>query len=309
MSVRASAVVCTYNRAPYLRRAIRSLVDQSLPTSQYEIVVVDNGSSDGTPQMIEEEFSRVPNLTRVVEPARGLAHARNAGFRQATGAYVAYLDDDAVAGPSWLAKIVEVFETVHPTPGCVGGKVDPLWEAARPRWLADGMLAYLSVVDWSATPVTLDDGRFLVGTNMAFPRRLLEELGGFRAGLGREGARLTSNEEILLENELRRRGYSCYYHPAAAVGHHVPATRLVQRYFVRRYYWQGVSDAVLALCERRQSRRDRIGSACRHARAHLRDVRSWVNLLRPTQDPGRFHRKCEMLRDVGYVKELLSVWR
>ena len=135
MTVRISAIVCTYNRSTYLRKALGSLVDQSLSKDQYEVIVIDNGSQDDTRQVIDE-FSWMPNLKYVYEPNLGLSQARNTGWRNAHGGYVAYLDDDAIACPRWLEKILEVFENVKPRPGCVGGKIEPRWELGHPLILS-----------------------------------------------------------------------------------------------------------------------------------------------------------------------------
>ena len=133
MSIRISAIICTLNRAAYLEKAIQSLADQTLPEEQFEIIVVDNGSTDNTKTMVEG-FKHLENLRYIYEPIMGLSQARNTGWQNAQGDYVAYLDDDAIACPEWLERIVQAFDTVEPRPGSVGGKVIPVWEAERPAW-------------------------------------------------------------------------------------------------------------------------------------------------------------------------------
>ena len=96
MNVQISAVVCTHNRAAYLRKALQSLVDQTMAQELYEIIVVDNASTDGTKQVVSE-YSGASNLRCLYEPVIGLSRARNTGWGNARGEYVAYLDDDAVA--------------------------------------------------------------------------------------------------------------------------------------------------------------------------------------------------------------------
>src|SRR5690349_21431211 len=128
MTIRISAIIPTYNRADYLGNAIQSLIEQTLPIEQYEILVIDNCSTDRTRQIVCEDFAHVPNLRYIYEPVLGLSQARNTGWQQARGDYVAYLDDDAIASSQWLEKILFTFRTVTPIPGCVGGKVEPIWE-------------------------------------------------------------------------------------------------------------------------------------------------------------------------------------
>ena len=300
---RISAVVCTHNRADYLRQALRSLTEQTLPPAAFEIVVVDNASTDETPSVMREATGGGVDLVGVHEGRRGLAHARNAGLRTARAPYVAYLDDDAIASPAWLRTLLDVFEGERPVPGCAGGRIDPIWEAPRPAWLGDALLPYLAIIDWMPEPGVLDESRYLAGANVAFARAALEEVGGFSPELGRIGTRLLSNEEIAVERRLRRRGYGCYYHPAAAVSHHVPASRLEQRWFVRRFYWQGVSDAVLEMLEQERSTSRRLARSV--VRGVLPALRRWRPGGRRAADPARFLRHCEAAHDLGYGLTLL----
>jgi glucosyl-dolichyl phosphate glucuronosyltransferase len=240
-----SAVICTHNRSAYLRKALQSLQAQTLAKHRYEIVVVDNASTDNTREVVDKEGGAVSNLRYIFEPELGLNHARNAGWRNARSPYIAYLDDDAVACSAWLEKIIEVFENIAPQPGCVGGKIEPIWEAPRPSWLDDEMLPYLAILDWSPSPIVLDQDQFLAGVNIAFPRSLLEGVGGFRLGLDRTGKNLLSNGDIHVQRLVRALRYDSYYDPRIVVQHHVAASRLTKEWFVQRAYWQGISDVVL----------------------------------------------------------------
>jgi len=132
VNTEVSVVICTLDRPHYLRLATQSVVSQALARDRYELLIVDNGSTDETERMIRTEFGSVPNLRYIREPILGLSRARNTGWTQASGEFVAYLDDDAVAVPYWLEKILHVFETVRPMPGCVGGRIEPLWEVTPP---------------------------------------------------------------------------------------------------------------------------------------------------------------------------------
>ena len=244
MAIQISAVICTFNRASYLRKALQSLVDQTLNSDLYEILVVDNHSTDNTKQVVTEEFAHVSNLHYLYEPIQGLSQARNTGWQNAKGEYVAYLDDDAIASPHWLEKILEVFETVTPQPGVVGGKIEPIWEAHRPSWLSDRVALGLTILDWSETPIFLEDRRWLAGANVAYPKHLLEA-NGFNVSLGRKGSNLLSCEESFLHNHLKSNGYQIYYHPDVAIRHHIPASRLVKSWHLKRQYWNGVSRSIV----------------------------------------------------------------
>jgi glucosyl-dolichyl phosphate glucuronosyltransferase len=286
-----SVVICTYNRAQYLPLAIQSLLCQELPAKQYEIIVVDNCSTDTTREVIKPYES---SLRYLFEPRPGLSYARNTGWQQARGLYVAYLDDDAIASSQWLAKILDVFMTITPRPGCVGGKVEPIWEIARPDWVSDEIMAALTVVDWSKNAHVIQDlsVEWLVGANMALPISFLEEIGGFVSGLDRVGKHLLSGGDIFIEKQAIEKGYTCFYHPEIEIKHHVSASRLKQGWFLRRYYWQGVSDAIMKLCEDQPSKVERTQLALSSVSSLLRSPTRIANLILPTRDPRRFTRKC-----------------
>ena len=310
MNTLISAIICTHNRAEYLGKAVQSLIDQRTPQDKYEIIIVDNCSTDSTKEVVEQ-FSSVNNIRYLYEPNLGLSYARNTGWRNVRGTYVAYLDDDAVACPTWLDTILEVFETVTPRPGCVGGKVEPIWEGPRPIWLSDWLLHGLTLVDWSDTPHALNDLRmeWLVGANIAFPTDLLESVGGFTSELDRVGNKLLSSGDVFLEKQIMKLGYSCFYHPDIAIKHHVFESRLNQSWFTHRYYWQGVSDAVMQILQERPSTLKRLRLAVSKAITLARSPKKVMKLILPTKNPERFTEKCFALIALGYIYGLLGAAR
>ncbi|MBV6519760.1 MAG: hypothetical protein HCAMLNBO_02673 [Candidatus Brocadia fulgida] len=310
MNILISAIICTHNRAGYLQKAIQSLMDQRTPTDKYEIVVVDNCSTDSTKKVVDQ-FSAKGNVRYIFEPTLGLSYARNTGWRSARGKYVAYLDDDAIACPVWLDKILEAFETVTPRPGCVGGRVTPIWEASRPEWLSDWLLHGLTIIDWSDMPHILTNlsEEWLVGANIAFPVEILERVGGFTPNLDRAGNNLLSSGDVFLENQIKNMGYSCFYHPDITIGHHIFESRLSQSWFIRRYYWQGVSDAVIHLLQERPSMLKRLRFAYSQAKILLQSPGKLKTLILPTNNPERFTQKCFTLIILGHIYGVLRFVR
>jgi glucosyl-dolichyl phosphate glucuronosyltransferase len=307
MTIKISAVVCTLNRSDYLRKAIKSLAEQTLESSMFEVLVVDNHSTDNTKAVVTEEFAHVPNLKYIFEPILGLSQARNTGWQQAQGNYIAYLDDDAIANPRWLEQIIRAFETVTPQPGCVGGKVEPIWEAPRPDWLPDELLPLLTVVDWSNTPIVLNKDQYIAGANMAFPKMLLEAVEGFNVNLGRKGKSLLSNEELLLRNKLQEKNYEIYYDPEIAVKHHVSASRLAKSWFVKRTYWQGVSEAALLLHQETPSltRISKLGVFS--IKQLITSPKQLLYSILPTTDANQLQEKCLAMKKIGYFLGLFRL--
>lgn len=302
---RITVVVCTHNRAGHLRSALASLAAQGETAWPFEVILVDNRSTDGTATLgraLEERGV----LRLLHEPRLGLCFARNAGWQAARGEVVAYFDDDALAEPGWLDAIAEAFSTV-PRPGIVGGRVDPIWEAPRPPWLSDGIALSLTIIDWSPTTKLILDHRveWLVGANMALPREVLAEVGGFDTRLDRIGSNMLSGGDVFLQKEVMARGYPCLYHPGMAIRHLASRARLTPGWFERRYYWQGVSDAVMTLIAERPSAAARARLGLRAARDLLASRTALARLARRSDDPAEFEARCMALIRVGYAAGLL----
>lgn len=309
MSVEISAIVCTLRRPDYLRRAVASLVAQDLEPERCEIIVVDNDGSGRSAAAVVDSFGSRSNLSYLCEPALGLARARNMGWRHAQGRYVAYLDDDAVAATDWLRRMLDAFARHHPAPAVVGGRVDPIWEAPKPGWVADGMLTYLTLVDWSATEIRLGPGQFIAGTNMALRRDLLEWLGGFPETLGRKGERLLSGEETLVHDALADQGHDLIYDPMVRVSHHVPAARLWRTWFVRRVFWQGVTEGVQFLHNQRPTTSVRVRRAGRELAQVLKSSRALIRLAARNPQPALFASQCASITRLGRVVALAGFGR
>lgn len=241
--MRISAVVCTHRRPDVLHRSLRSLTAaaQTLSPSAYEVIVVFDHRDDETAAVVDEYEDDIATLERRHDDGRGLSHARNVGFEAAEGEYVAFLDDDASADPGWLNAHLRTFETVSPTPDCVGGPVRPAFEKDVPWWMPPS-LPGLPVRDFGEEErwLSFPDER-IIGANMAYPREFLVDAGGFPTDLGRKDGTLLSNEETVLQAAAAT-GAGIYYQPDAGVDHFIESRRLTVRYLLERHYWQGISD-------------------------------------------------------------------
>jgi GT2 family glycosyltransferase len=247
-ALRASVIVCTHNGGSLIEKAIESLVDQDLPSPAFEIVVVDNASSDATPAVLRMMSERHPGRIRIVrEPVLGLSRARNRGICESHGEVIAFTDDARVS-VHWLRALVEACE--RPEVACAGGPVHPTMEEPLPAWLTPQFLPYLAVFDKGPDEVELSYNQYPRGVNIAFPRHSFQEVGLFSTAFGRKGRSLLSNEEIELCYRLERRGRRILYVPGAVVNHVIHADRLTVDWFQRRFYWQGKSEAYFDLVHR-----------------------------------------------------------
>jgi glycosyltransferase involved in cell wall biosynthesis len=297
-----SAVICTHNRVDYLQKALGSLLQQTLPASTYEILIVDNGSDDATRDVVLNMMRSVNNLRYFFEPLLGLSRARNRGISEARGAFIAFLDDDAIADADWLEWGVRVHKEHPGGLGFVGGEVRPIWESRRPAWLSDDLLPYLSLAKVGNYATYVDGDSGLVGANMMFRVNDLIECGGFSVLLGRKGECLLSNEELVLKRALQERGLRSLYHPRVAVSHHVIPSRLTKSWFRSRFYWQGRSDALLASASADTSNARYLLEILRLFRSFARGLGHWVWLSAfKTSEEATFLAQCRVFAAWGHL--------
>jgi glucosyl-dolichyl phosphate glucuronosyltransferase len=301
MSVEISAIVATRDRAVSLRRALQSLVAQSLDPEMYEVIVVDNGSQDETKQVVAE-FSPAANLQYLYEPVPGVSRARNLGWRAARGACVAFMDDDAVACHDWLALYLGAFSSFGPGIGSIGGKVELAWEVPKPDWLLEEKLGILSVYRYADRPVLLRPDQWLSICNLAYPRQVLTSVGGLREDLGRRGTLLLSSAEYDLKRVLDRRGLPSIYHPEIVVWHHISPARLTKSWFRRHAYWHGFSEAIMSATDA-PSARSRIMVSLEKLGWALPRLLAGLATLEPA---ARFKREYQVIQALGF---LCGVWQ
>jgi len=240
-----TAIICTRNRERFILACVESLLQQQADPESYEILVVNNGSTDGTGEILKPLAER--GAIRVIdEPVAGLSRARNTGWLHALGEYVGYIDDDAVADPTWIGAALEVFQTVKPRPGWVGGPIQLTWETARPAWVDDELAVPLGYLYWGNLPRPLTRAERLGGGNGFFPRAVLDKLDGFDERLGRGAIGLLSGEETQLQYRIEQAGLELYYHPKICIHHFVGRERTQPGWFYSRYFWGGVTDYMMA---------------------------------------------------------------
>lgn len=200
---RVSAIVCTYNRAERLERCLRSLARQTPPAGGLEIVVVDDGSTDGTQQMCVRLAGEMPNLRYVSCGANGgLASARNVGLRAARGELLLYTDDDCIAEQDWAVRMSEALEREPMVAGAVGSAPGGYVQLCHN---VGHFYGYMPCQRARAV-VTM------AGANMGFRRADLERVGGFG-----EGIRCAEDMEMTLR--ARELGYRPVFCPQAVVLH------------------------------------------------------------------------------------------
>lgn len=228
-----SAVVCTYNRSTLLQKCLESLVNQTVSKSNYEVIIVDNNSSDNTQEVATFFTTKFKNISLVRENKQGKSYALNTGISVSQGQYIAFVDDDAQAQPDWLEKILDAFDTIDPKPVSVGGEIYPWYEHPPPGWFTDD----LEIRSWGSQKCFLKPPRAqhgFSGSNIAFRKDVLLEYGGFPVDYGPKGEVFALGEETALSNQIYKDYPFFWYDPAILVFHFVPAGKMKLVYLFKR---------------------------------------------------------------------------
>ncbi len=299
-----TVILCTYNRCGDLARALESIATSQVASSvTWEVLIVDNNSTDETRNVVEGFCQRYPGRFRYCfEPKQGLSYARNAGIANSRGEVLVFTDDDVIVEPTWLQNLT--LASRNSEWAGAGGRTLPAEKFTPPPWLPNNLS------DWGGIFCAYFDlgdnagelHRAPYGANMAFRRSMFAKYGGFRTDLGRNPGDKIGNEDTEFGRRLLAAGERLRYEPSAIVYHPVPQGRLTQEFF---YSWW--FDYGRAMIRERGVRPDVWGIP-----------RDYLSLLRfVTRMPGitlrwilsinvqkRFRYKCWFWHAIGQMSEL-----
>ena len=238
-----TVALCTHNHADRLPRTLADLGKLTSPSRPWEIVVVDNASTDETPGLLADTSWWPPGVAvRIVREERlGLSNARNRALNEARGKYLLFVDDDETPDPQWLAAYEHDMLTY--APDALGGRIDVLFEhGERPSWLQDELLGFLGHLDhgegcWLSDPATP-----FYGGNFAVRNDIFSEIGEFDAELGRKGKINSGGEDTEFYRRLVASGFSVRWVPGAIINHRIRVDKLRRRYFLELHYRQGLAE-------------------------------------------------------------------
>jgi GT2 family glycosyltransferase len=246
--LRASVIIATYNRAALLDECLEHLCRQRLLPGD-QIIVVDNGSTDDTAAVVARHQRGCPvpiQLLRESTPGKSRAIARAVAV--ATGDILAFTDDDVNVGEGWLDAVRDAMN--DPAVALAGGPVKPRWQSTVPEWIRRGrdqhprLGAPIALLDYGEKSIDLGP-RTLLGANLAVRKDVFVKAGGFPVALGKLRGTLLSGEDHELCRRVQDAGFVARYVPNATVEHWVPADRARVSYFLRWFYWSGITHAIM----------------------------------------------------------------
>lgn len=244
-----SVVICTYNRGKYLPMVLDSLKIQQYPTDSFEIVLINNNSTDNTESITktyQQENPQIP-LHYIVEYNQGISHARNRGVTSSKGEIIVFIDDDETVEPNFLKEINQFFSQ-YPDAGISSGPVIPVYKTKQPKWLSHFTMRLVTGAYDKGKQIKILSPKDYPGTGHAcFRKELFLKYGAFDISLGRKGNSLMGAEDKDFFLRLMNGGEKCYYLPAAKIYHHIPDSKLTEEHFKKLTYAIGISERIRTL--------------------------------------------------------------
>jgi glycosyltransferase involved in cell wall biosynthesis len=250
-----SIIVCTYNRADYLYDALESIASNDFPRNDYEIILVNNNSTDNTEEKCKLFAANFPevNFRYFTENKQGLSFARNKGIAESKGDFLVFLDDDVVVKPDYLRNLKSNLDNT-PDMMAFGGKITPRFEAGHPpKWLNRWMYSLISATNRPDKTRKYGKRKYPIGANMGFKRQCLEKSGYFNTELGRTGNILLGGEEKDIFLKIKGLGMDIYYFPDVEIEHIIPESRTTEEYIERVGIGVGISERIRCTSTGKQS--------------------------------------------------------
>ena len=245
--IQLSIIIPTRNRSQLLHNTLESITKQTFPKEQFEVIVIDNGSTDETKDVVMSYNSVLPNLVYHYDATPGLHVGRHNGYRLSKSELLVYADDDIEAFPSWLEGIYESFQ--DPEVMLVGGKDLPKYEQKPPFWIEEQWyeidkeghaMGALSLIDLGDS-IKIIPPYYVYGCNYSVRKALITETKGFHPdGVPFNIIEFRGDGEWYVNKYIIEHGYKVMYNPKASVYHVVTKERLTLDYFKRRAFRQGV---------------------------------------------------------------------
>jgi glucosyl-dolichyl phosphate glucuronosyltransferase len=247
-----SVIIPTFNRANALKVTIDSVVNQNLSPEQYEILIVDNGSTDTTKDVVNSTVKAFPahNIRYFFEPIPGLLSGRHRGALEAKGDILVFIDDDIEADRKWLKAIRETFDN-DPGVQLVGGRNLPRYKVRPPKWLDlfwtdlpyGRMMTDLSLLDLG-NKTRIINANYVWGLNFSIRKEALLDLGGFHPDcIPKHLQHFQGDGETGLTMKANEQGCKAIYQPKALIYHNIPPGRMTYEYFDDRYFYEGVCNS------------------------------------------------------------------
>lgn len=229
-----SIIICTYNRAEILKECLTALVHQEISKAVYEVIIINNNSSDNTQIVAEKYANDYPNFKVVKELSQGLSHARNRGYQEASTDWVAYIDDDAKVHTDFVEQTL--FTIKNHDFDAFGGIYLPWYKYGKPKWLPKNFGTNKIDKPKKIKKVKHD---LIHGGVMVIKKEVLMKVGGFSVNFGMTGDKIAYGEETALFLQMEKEGFSLGFNPLLKIDHLVAQYKLNLIWHIKAAYAHG----------------------------------------------------------------------
>jgi len=229
-----SVIICTRNRCKILHHCLQSFVDYGSLDEEYEILIIDNASTDSTKEVIEEFKSKVSRLGYIYEPTIGLSYARNRGALESKAEWLLYIDDDAKLRENTLSEYCRMIKEYDFK--LFTGIFRPWYLNEPPAWMKDRMVSYILKGSPGIRPIGED---YVSGGIMGVEKRMLIELGMFNTELGMKGEKIGYGEESDLQQKAAKRNYPIGINTNFVIDHLVGEHKYKASWFINSAFAKG----------------------------------------------------------------------
>jgi len=319
--IEVSVIIPTYNRARFLPDALAGILNQSFPADSYEIILIDNGSTDNTRQTVEEiNRNNAGRVSYIYEPRPGLMVGRHLGARLAKGHILLYGDDDIIVPADWVKEMYRCYQDKEV--GAASGKVLPKFEVRPPAWINLFTRNYISIVD-AGDEYRIVTKNLAAGCNMSIRKDVFYEVGGsYPDSMPPDLIRFAGTGESGLMEKVEQSRYKIVYNPRAYVHHVIPASRLTIESYKKRAFLQGVSDSYRLIREQGKiedaayagalrppawsTRLHRLLRCLKHGRARALTYYRYFNEVEAAHQAGLRYHRAEAAQDPALLRWVLK---
>lgn len=296
-----SVVLCTYNRGELLANALQSLHKQKTNGISYEVIVVDNNSTDHTKELVRRFVNSDPHFRYLFEPKQGLSHARNAGIAAAQSDLIVFTDDDIEFADDWVQQNFETGQK-FPDADYFGGKVLPIWPGPVPSWVKHSMNPF-ALQDWKDKPVVMSPAHphCLVGASLAIRRRAFDRAGLFSVDTQRVKGGIGSTEDFDWEKKVWEYGGHGVCVPEIVCWSPIDPDRLQKAYHRRWHRGNGKFQAISCNSENEGPRRVLGVPLFVYRQAVQEAIRTVASRLTGKQDA--FRHETRFWFFIGFIRE------
>jgi glycosyltransferase involved in cell wall biosynthesis len=230
-----TVAICTWNRCESLRRTLEAFLALRVPPEvTWELLVINNNSTDATDAVAAEFTDRLP-LRLLQEPRPGQSYARNLAIEEARGRYLLWTDDDVLVDPQWMSALLSALITFGAD--WAFGRSEPQWPHGKPAWYAERFRNYFGILDYGPKPFVVQDfDQHFYGLNFGGTVEAHRTLGGFCVEFGLRGDGGGVGEDTDIFERAFGAHMKIVYTPDALVRHVIAEIRTHKAYHRRRQW-------------------------------------------------------------------------